>query len=93
MTVAMLHLELLFGGCHTQREKRRRMRAIMDRLHRHFNVALAGADRAEDPAHDVLVAVAVGRVRRDARETLERVVEAVGAYPRAELLSHSITEV
>jgi uncharacterized protein YlxP (DUF503 family) len=93
MTVAILHLELLFSGCHTQREKRRRMRAIMDRLHRHFNVSLVETGRTEDPAQDVLVAVVVGRVRRDARATLERVVEAVGAYPRAELLSHTITEV
>ena len=69
------------------------MRAIMDKLHRHFNVSVAEVDRDDDPAQAVLVVAAVGRTRREVRELLERVADAVAAYPRAELLSHAITEV
>jgi uncharacterized protein YlxP (DUF503 family) len=92
MTVATLRLELRVGNCYTQREKRRRMQAIMSKLHRHFNVSVAEADRDDDPSHALLVVAAVARNRRDARETLDRVADAVAAYPRAELLSQTITE-
>ena len=93
MTVAMLRLELRVGNCYTHREKRRRMQAIMTKLHRHFNVSVAEADRDEDPSRATLVVAAVARNRRDARETLDRVADAVAAYPRADLLSQTITEI
>jgi uncharacterized protein YlxP (DUF503 family) len=93
MTVATLRLELLVGNCQSLREKRRRMRTIVSKLHRHFNVSVAEADRDNDPASALLVVATVGRTRRDARETLERVADAVAAYPRAVLLRQEITEV
>lgn len=93
MIVATLRMELRVDHCHTLREKRRRMQAITTKLHRHFNVSVADGGREDDPAHALLVVAAVGRSRRDARETLERVADAVAAYPRAELLSQAITEV
>ncbi len=93
MTVAVLRLELLVGDCHTPRGKRRRMRAIMDKLHRHFNVSVAEADLDGDPARAVLVVAAASRSRREAREVLARVADAVAAHPRAELVGHEITEV
>ena len=69
------------------------MRAIMDKLHRHFNVSVAEADHAGDPAQSIVIVAAVGRPRREVRETLEQVADAVAAYPRAELLSQAIHEV
>jgi MYXO-CTERM domain-containing protein len=92
MNVATLRLELRIGDCHTLREKRRRMRAIMTKLHRHFNVSVAEADRDDEPALALLVVAAAGRHRRDVRATLDRVAEAVAAHPRAELLSKTLTE-
>jgi len=93
MTVATLRLELRVGNCYNLREKRRRMRAILSKLHRHFNVAVAEDDRDDDPAHALIVVATVGRSRRDTRETLDRVADAVAAYPRADLLSQVITEI
>lgn len=92
MTVATLRLELRVGNCYTHREKRRRMQAIMTKLHRHFNVSVAEADHDDEPARAVIVVATVARNRRDARETLDRIADAVAAYPRADLLSHTITE-
>ncbi len=92
MTVATLRLELLVTDCTTQREKRRRMRAILDKLHRHFNVSVAELDEA-DPRHARLAVAAIGRSRREVHETLQRVSEAIAAHPRAALLSQIITEV
>jgi uncharacterized protein YlxP (DUF503 family) len=69
------------------------MRAIMEKIHRYFNVSVAAEDDDRDPSLATLAVVAVARTRREARELLDRVADAVAAYPRAELLSHDITEV
>ncbi|MDR3632240.1 MAG: DUF503 domain-containing protein [Isosphaeraceae bacterium] len=92
MTVATLCLELLITNCTNQRAKRRCTRAILDKLHRHFNVAVAEMED-HDPGHARLAVVTVARTRHEARERLERVAEAVAAHPRAALLSQVITEV
>ncbi len=93
MTVATLRLDLLVTDCRTPREKRRLMRAIMEKLHRHFNVSVAEGDHDSDPSQSDLTVVVVARTRREARETLARVADAIAAHPRAELLSHAILEV
>ena len=93
MTVATLRLELQLGKCESLREKRRRIQAITTKLHQHFNVSSAEDGRIDDPSHATLVFAVVSRTRRETRETLERIADAVAAYPRAELLSHVISEV
>lgn len=93
MILATLRLELHVVNCESLRDKRRRMQAIMSKLRQHFNISITEDGRIDDPAHALLIVAVVGRVRRDAHETLERVAEAVAAYPRAELLSQVITEV
>ncbi len=93
MTVATLRLELRVDPGRSSREKRRGMRSIMDKLHRYFNVSVAEADHPTDAARSFLIVVAVGRTRREVRGTLARVADAVAVYPRAELLSHEISEV
>ena len=92
MTVAILRLELRVGNCYTLREKRRRMQAIVSKLHRHFNVSVAEGDGESNPALALLVVAAAARSRREARQTLERVADAVAAHPRAEVMSQLITE-
>ncbi|MEJ7638729.1 MAG: DUF503 domain-containing protein [Singulisphaera sp.] len=92
MTVATLRLKLLVADCQTTREKRRLMRAILEKLHRHFNVSVAEGDHDANPSQSDLSVVVVARTRREARETLARVADAVAAHPRAELLSHAILE-
>jgi uncharacterized protein len=93
MKVATLRLELLIIQCQTLREKRRRMQAIIGKLRRHFNVSVAEVDRHDWPTEAVLGVVVVGNSRWEAREILNRVADAVNAYPRAELLHHAIYEV
>jgi uncharacterized protein YlxP (DUF503 family) len=93
MTVMTLRLDLRVSHCPSPRDKRRQMRAIVDKLHRHFNVSVAETDGEGDPGQAVLVVAAVGRTRRDARETIERVADAVAAHPLAEVLAHAVSEV
>ena len=54
---------------------------------------VAEADHDGDPSRTVLAVVAVGRSRWLVRETLDRVADAVAAYPRARLLSQAIVEI
>jgi hypothetical protein len=93
MIVATLYLDLLVIGCTTLREKRRRMRAIMDKLHQHFNVSVAEVGRGDDLRQVRLAIAAIASSRREVRKILERVADAVAVHPRAELLSQAITEV
>lgn len=93
MTVVTLRLDLRVTPCPSTRELRRQMRVIMDKLHRHFNVSVADAEQDGPPGVAVLLVAAVGRTRREARETVERVADAVAAHPRAEVLAHAISEV
>ena len=92
MTVATLRLDLRFRDCLTPRDTRRQIQTIMDKLHKHFNVSVADADLTGDPGATLLFVAAVGRTKREARETLERVADAVAAHPRAEVLSLAVTE-
>jgi uncharacterized protein YlxP (DUF503 family) len=93
MTVATLRLDLRVGDGHNPWEKRRRMRTIMDKVHRSFNVSVAAADHETDPSRCTLAVVAVARTRREVRELLGRVAVAVASSSKAELLGHDITEV
>ena len=92
MHVASLRLELRVDDCLTLHQKRRRMRAIIDKLHRHFNVSVAEVGRHDRPAEAVLGVAAGGGTRRDAREVLVRVADAHGAHPRAEVLDQVVLD-
>ena len=78
MTVATLCLELLVTDCTTLRAKRRCTRAILDKLHRHFNVSVSEMEdhdpRAPGPAR--------GRHRREDAPRGIRKVEARGRSGR-----------
>jgi uncharacterized protein YlxP (DUF503 family) len=93
MHVATLRLQLRVRDCTSVRVKRRRVRAILEKLHKHFNVSVAEVDRVDHPSESVLAVAAVDRGRREVRERLERVVEALSVHPRAELLGHELIEV
>jgi uncharacterized protein YlxP (DUF503 family) len=92
MTVATLRLSVRFRHCMTAKDTRRQVQAIMDKLHKHFNVSVADADLPGDPSGSLVLVAAVGRTKREARETLERVADAVTAHPRADVLSLTLTE-
>ena len=93
MHVAALRLEIRVRDCTSARVKRRRVRAIVEKLHRHFNVSVAEVDRHDRPSEAVLGVAAVASTRREAREVLDRVADAVGVHPRTELVRHAFHEV
>jgi uncharacterized protein YlxP (DUF503 family) len=68
------------------------MQRILDRLHRSFNVSVVDVENDQAVDRAILVAASVGRTRRDARQTLERVADAVAAHPRVVVLAHEFSE-
>jgi uncharacterized protein YlxP (DUF503 family) len=93
MTVVTLRIDLRLNPCQSARDARRQVQAIMDKLHRHFNVSVAGSGGEGGPDRVVLLVAAAGKTRREARDTLARVADAVAAHPRAEVLGHDVNEV
>ena len=91
MYVAILRIELRIGE--GTRAKQRTVRAIVDKIHRHFNVSVAEVDRSSHASESVLGVAAVAASRREVREILDRVTDAVASHPRAEVLSVEQDEV
>lgn len=83
MHVATLLLYLRLDGCETPRQRRRAVQAMTRKLREHFNVSLADLGPESPPAVVQLAVAAVGRSRREAREPLDHVADAVAAHPRA----------
>jgi uncharacterized protein YlxP (DUF503 family) len=88
MPTISLVLEVRLDGCASAKSRRTQAEAILGKLRKHFNVAVADLTLNLDGGGDLaaLGFAAVGRTRREARETLDRVADAVAAHPRAEIL-------
>lgn len=91
MYLAMLRVEVRIDD--PPRAKRRTVRAILDKIHRNFNVSVAELDRPGHPSESVLGIAAIGPNRKEVREILDRVADALGAHPRAEILALELTEI
>lgn len=93
MNVTTLRIDLQVVDGRTLGEKRRLLRAIFAKLRRNFNVSVAEVDRLDRPDSAAIGVVVVAATRREAREALDRVFEAVAAHPRLDVLAKSLTEV
>jgi len=47
MSIGILTLEIQFTGCKSLKEKRSRIKPLLSRLHREFNVSVAELDRMD----------------------------------------------
>lgn len=86
MPVVSLVLELRLAEVATPRQKRSQADAILGKLRRHFNVAVADLSRDSPHEPTALGFAAVAKTRREAREMLEKLADAVAAHPHAEIL-------
>jgi uncharacterized protein len=55
MSIGLLILHFQFPGCSTLKDKRSRIKPILARLHREFNVSTAEVDR-QDAWHEAVIA-------------------------------------
>ena len=88
MPACSLVLEVRLDGCASAKSRKTQAETILGKLRKHFNVAVADLTLNWDGLGDVatLGFATVGRTRREARDVLDRVADAVAAHPRAEIL-------
>jgi uncharacterized protein YlxP (DUF503 family) len=86
MNVASVVVWLNLIQCHTQRDKDSRVKRIMDKLRTHFNVSLAPLGPDDQTGVVALGIAAVARTKREAREVLERLLDAVAVHPDAQIV-------
>ena len=88
MPTSSLVLEVRLEGCASAKSRKTQAEAILGKLRKHFNVSVADLTVNREGTGDVaaLGFAAVGRTRREARDILDRVADAVAAHPRAEIL-------
>ena len=91
MNVGVLTLHLHLAGCTSLKEKRRRLKPLLIRLHREFNISVAEIDRL-DAWQEALVACAlVSNDHRHIQRSLQKVKGWVeSSWPDVGLISESL---
>ena len=90
MHLASICVEVQIGP--SFRSKRKTIRLILDKIHRHFNVSVAEVEGESHPSKSTLGIAALGLSRREVRDTLDQVTHALVAHPRAEVLQVDWTD-
>jgi hypothetical protein len=76
MSIGLLKLHLQLPGCTSLKEKRHRLRPLLARLHREFNVSAAEFER-QDAWQEAVIAIAM--VSNDRNQT-QRALQNIGAW-------------
>jgi uncharacterized protein YlxP (DUF503 family) len=91
MSVGILTIHLHLPGCTSLKEKRGRIKPILNRLHREFNVSVAEVD-CQDIWREAKLACAL--ISNDHAYTQRALQAIVGfmenSFPQVELLTHQI---
>ena len=68
------------------RSRRQTLRAILAKLHRHFNVSIIELTGAKGSAEEKILGIAaLGATRRDVRHSLDELLGALAAHPRVNI--------
>ncbi len=91
MPVGLLTLTLHLPGCTSLKEKRGRIRPILARLHRQFNVSAAEVDALDRWQHAVLACAVVSNDAIHNQRVLQEVVTLIEqTWPDAPILEQHI---
>ncbi len=91
MSIGILTLEILLPGCISLKEKRGRIKPLLARLHREFNLSVAEVDRLDAWQEEVIACALVGNDPNHVRSSLDHVAAYIPAhFPDLELLDHRI---
>lgn len=91
MPVGLLILHFFLPGCTSLKEKRGRIKPILARLHREFNISVAEVDRQDAWQEAVLACALVSNDPGFIQKSLQEVIHFVEkSWPDENLLDHSI---
>ena len=87
MPVGLLTLHLELPGCASLKEKRSRLKPLLARLHREFNISVAELDRQDAWRETVIACALVSNDARHTQRSLQVVVDWVeNNWPDASLI-------
>ncbi len=75
MSVGILTLTLRIPGCHSLKEKRSRIRPLLARLHKEYNISVSEIDRQDAWQESVIACAMVTSDPTTTRRSLEQVAE------------------
>jgi hypothetical protein len=91
MSIGLLTLHVVLPGCTSLKEKRSRIKPVLARLHREFNVSAAEVDRMDMWQEAVLACVMVSNDHDYTQRALQSVKDYLpGHYPDLEILDYHI---
>ena len=91
MSIGILTLHLFLPGCTSLKEKRSRIKPVLARLHREFNISVAEVERMDMWQEAVLACAMVSNDRDYTQKALQSVVDFLpGHWPDLEILDYHI---
>ncbi len=80
MRIGLLTLNLYLPGCRSLKEKRRRLKPLLHRLRKEFNLAVAEVDAQDAWQTAVIACATVSNDGAHVQQMLQRVVEWIEQY-------------
>lgn len=91
MPVGILTLYIHIPGCSSLKEKRRRIRPLLARLHREFNVSVAEIDHHDTWQNAVIACALVSNDNGHTQRTLQRVLRWIErSWPDVEVIDEHV---
>ena len=91
MPVGLLTLHLELPGCASLKEKRSRLKPLLARLHREFNISVAELERQDAWRETVIACALVSNDARHTQRSLQVVVDWVeNNWPDASLIDNCL---
>ncbi len=89
--IGILHLHFLLPGCLSLKEKRSRIKPLIHRLHREFNVSIAEMDLQDKWNESVMDCACIANDNVHCQQVLQSVVNYIpGHFREIEILEHHI---
>ena len=79
MTLATLTVHLRMDDCHTLKDKRGRLKPLLNRLHRQFNISVAEMDLQDVPNETIIACALIGSGRGHLEASLQIISRWIGA--------------
>lgn len=88
MALGLLTIELYLPGCRSLKEKRRRLKPLLARLHREFNISVAEVDDQDVWQNAVIACALISNDHNHTQRALSQVLHWVEAnWPDVDLIS------
>ena len=91
MTVGLLILQIHLPGCSSLKEKRRRLKPLLSRLHREFNISVAEIDHMDVWQSATIACALVSNGHGHTQRSLQKVIDWIETYwPDVSLTSEEL---